>query len=107
MEKTEKLKVFAQEMKEGLQLVQEKQDHAAIKKLQPFVELMRQSQAPHIRLFSSYSLAQIRTGDLEGFLQTYSEVKEMTPKTEEETKLKNQLDGFFTDLMEELQKDNH
>ncbi|WP_227936806.1 hypothetical protein [Alkalihalobacillus deserti] len=106
MEKTEKLKVFAQEMKEGFQLVKEKRDEEAIKKLQPFIQLMRQSQAPHIRLFASYSLAQIRTGDLEGFLQTYSEVKEMNPKTEEELKFKQQLDGFFNDLMEELQKED-
>jgi hypothetical protein len=106
MQKTEKLKVFAQEMKDGLQLVKEKRDHEAIKKLQPFIELMRKSNAPQIRLFSSYSIAQIRTGDLEGFLQTYSEVKEMEAKTDDEKKYKQQLDGFFENLMEELQKED-
>ncbi|MCL7748200.1 hypothetical protein [Halalkalibacter alkaliphilus] len=106
MEKTEKLKAFAQEMKEGFQLVKEKRDDEALNKLKPFVELMRRSSAPHIRLFSTYSIAQIRTGDLEGFLQTYAEVKEMEAKSEEETKFKEQLDGFFNDLMAELQKDN-
>lgn len=106
MEKTEKLKAFAQEMKEGFELVKEKRDAEAINKLEPFIELMRRSKAPNIRLFASYSIAQIRTGDLEGFLQTYSEVKDMAPKTEEEIKFKEQLDGFFNDLMEELQKEN-
>ncbi|MDT8859625.1 hypothetical protein N0O92_05210 [Alkalihalobacillus sp. MEB130] len=106
MEKTEKLKAFAQEMKEGFQLVKEKRDEEALKKLEPFVELMRRSEAPHIRLFSTYSIAQIRTGKLEGFLQTYAEVKEMEAKTEEEAKLKEQLDGFFNELMVELQKED-
>ncbi|ARK31494.1 hypothetical protein [Halalkalibacter krulwichiae] len=104
MEKKEKLKEFALEMKEGFQLVKEKRDEEAIQKLQPFVELMRRSKAPNIRLFSAYSIAQIRTGDLDGFLQTYSEVKDMEPRSDEETKYKMQLDGFFHDLMTELQK---
>ncbi|GAE25267.1 hypothetical protein JCM9140_1249 [Halalkalibacter wakoensis JCM 9140] len=106
MEKTEKLKAFAKEMKEGFQLVKEKKDHEALKKLQPFVELMRRSGAPHIRLFATYSIAQIRTGELEGFLETYAEVKEMEAKSDEELKLKEQLDGFFNDLMNELQKED-
>ncbi|MFC0469327.1 hypothetical protein ACFFHM_01935 [Halalkalibacter kiskunsagensis] len=105
MEKNEKLKAFAKEMKEGFQLVNEKRDEEAKKKLQPFIELMRKSGAPHIRLFSTYSIAQIRTGELEGFMQTYAEVKEMKPKNEEEKKQKQQLDRFFNDLMMELQKE--
>ncbi|MCM3716223.1 hypothetical protein [Halalkalibacter oceani] len=104
MDKTARLKAFAEEMKQGYQLVKEKKDKEAIQKLRPFIELMRQSEAPHIRLFVSYSIAQIRTGDLEGFLQTYEEVKGMSPKSEEDEQLKSQLDGFFVDMMEELQK---
>lgn len=104
MDKSVKLKAFAQDMKEGYQLVKEKRDAEAKEKLRPFIELMRKSGAPHIRLFVSFSIAQIRTGDLEGFLETYQEVKDMTPKNREEEKLKEQLDGFFVNVMEELQK---
>ncbi|TWI57230.1 hypothetical protein [Halalkalibacter nanhaiisediminis] len=108
MDKSAKLKAFALEMKEGYQLVQEKRYEEAKVKLRPFIELMRQSGAPHIRLFVSYSISQIRTGEFEGFLQTYQEVQEMAPKNIEEEKLKEQLDGFFKNIMEELQKEeNH
>ena len=108
MDKSAKLKAFAQEMKEGYQLVKEKRDEEAKEKLRPFIELMRKSSAPHIRLFVSYSIAQVRTGEFEGFLQTYQEVKNMTAKNAEEEKLKEQLDGFFQNLMEELEKEeNH
>lgn len=104
VEKNEKLQAFAMEMKQGYTFVKEGKNEEAIKKLRPFVELMRTSGAPNIRLFVSYSIAQIRTGDIEGFLQTYAEIKEMDPKNTDEQSLKNQIDGFFTDLMDELQK---
>ncbi len=92
-------------MKEGFKLVSEKRNEEAIEALKPFVELMKNSGGEHIRLFVHYSIAQIRTGDLEGFLESYEYVKKMTAKTSEEEALKNQLDGFFIDLMEQLGKD--
>jgi hypothetical protein len=104
MNKQEKLKAFAQEMKEGYQLVKMKKDAEAIEKLKPFITLMRQSQAEHVRLFVYYSIAQVRMGDFEGFLETYEEVKSMKAKNDEELELKKQLDGLFHDLMEELGK---
>ncbi|WP_088103537.1 hypothetical protein [Halalkalibacter urbisdiaboli] len=107
MSKQEKLKAFALEMKEGFQLVKQKKDHEAIEKLSPFVTLMKQSGANQIRLFVYYSIAQIRTGDIEGFLSTYEQTKQMKPNTDEEQELLNEMDKLFFDLMEELgQKEN-
>ncbi|OLS39514.1 hypothetical protein BTR22_01195 [Alkalihalophilus pseudofirmus] len=104
MTKEEKLQAFADKMKEGFRLLSEKRNEEAIETLKPFVELTKKSGGEHIRLFVHYSLAQIRTGDFNGFLETYEAVKKMKPKTTEEEKLKGQLDGFFNDLMEELGK---
>jgi hypothetical protein len=100
--KEEKLQAFADKMKEGFKLVSEKRNEEAIETLKPFVELMKKSGGEHIRLFVHYSLAQIRTGDFNGFLETYEAVRTMKAKTEEEERLKAQLDGFFTELMEQL-----
>ncbi|NEU29689.1 hypothetical protein GN156_02730 [bacterium LRH843] len=105
MDKAVKLRAFAQDMKEGYQLVKEKRDEEAKEKLKPYIELMRKTGTPHLRLFVSYSIAQIRTGEFEEFLQTYQDVREIVPKTKEEEEIKKQLDGFFENVMEELQKE--
>ncbi|WP_100404873.1 hypothetical protein [Bacillus solitudinis] len=104
MSRQEKLKELAKEMKEGYKLVKEKKDAEAIEKLRPFIILMRQSQAEQIRLFVYYSFAQFRTGDIDGFLETYENVKGMSPKNDEEKELKNQIDDLFINIMEELKK---
>ncbi|GAE31219.1 hypothetical protein JCM9152_2674 [Halalkalibacter hemicellulosilyticusJCM 9152] len=100
-----KLQAFAMEMKKGFDLLQEGQYEEALRALKPFIELMRQGGAPHIRLFVSYGIAQFRTGDMEGFLETYGAVKEMKTKNDEEERLKSNLDQLFETLMSELEKE--
>lgn len=103
IDKEERLKAFAAEMKAGYQLVKEKRNDEAVKKLKPFITLMKQSDAPHIRLFVSYSIAQLRTGDVDGFLVTYGDIKEMKAKNKEDILLKQQVDELFEELMEQFQ----
>ncbi|WP_062048015.1 hypothetical protein [Bacillus sp. JCM 19034] len=105
-QKATKLQAFAMEMKEGFTLLKDGQYEEALKKLKPFIELMKQGDAPHVRLFVSYGIAQFRTGDMEGFLETYANVKEMKANNEEEKRLKSNLDQLFETMMNELDREH-
>ncbi|WP_059103975.1 hypothetical protein [Shouchella shacheensis] len=96
------LRTFAEDMKQGFACVKKKQDHEAISKLKPFVELMEKSDTKHVRLFVYYAMAQFRTGDVDGFLQTYGKIQDVQMESAEEESLKKQLDQWFVTLMKEM-----
>lgn len=70
----------------------------------PYVQMMRQTSKRNYRLFFTYSLAQLYTADIDGFIETYSELQSVTPVTKEEEEMKKKLEETFLLLMEEMNK---
>ncbi|MDQ0207923.1 hypothetical protein [Alkalicoccobacillus murimartini] len=105
MNKEEKLKALGEGMKQGIELIREKKDKEGLEKLMPFAEIMRAGDARQVRVFVNIGLAQLRLQDIEGFLQTYEEVQNITATSEKEEQLKKEMDEWFNLLMERLGKD--
>jgi len=102
MDARKNLQSFAHDMTKGYRLIREKRDEEGLKKLQPFITLFLKMGTFDMRLFSSYCIAQFRTGDIEGFLQTYEYIQKNDVKTDEERKVKAKLDRLFHEIMEQL-----
>ncbi len=100
----ERLKAFAANLKEGYKHMKAERFGEAKKLFFPYIELMKKSGARQFRLFYSYSIAQIRTGDIDGFIESYHEVQTIPISTKEEEEMKYRLDELFFALLDEMQK---
>ncbi|WP_413379617.1 hypothetical protein [Alkalihalobacillus sp. 1P02AB] len=100
----EELTHFAKQITKGIELVKNKQEQKALQILAPFVHLMKESGTNHIRLFSYYAIAELRTGDIDGFVESYLAVKEMPAATKEEEDMQSKLEGLFHSVFDELNK---
>ena len=100
----DKLRAYAREVKKGYTLMKEGNYAKAKEAFFPFVQLMRQFDKRPFRLFYAYSLTQFYTGDIEGFFETYGELQQVTPSTEEEKKMKQTLEDVFFNVREEMSK---
>ncbi len=104
-QKKEHLLAFAKRMTEGIEYIKNKDDHKGLEMLQPFIDLMKESDTAQVRMFAYYAIAQFRTGHIEGFMETFSYLKEMPVKNEEEQKIKDQVEQMFHLIMNELKKE--
>lgn len=107
MNQSEELKTFAQKLKEGYKLMDEGQYEEAKVEFAPFIEMMRRADTLQFRLFYSYSIAQLRTGDIDGFFKTYHEIQGIKLKSKEEERQKKQVDELFFNMMEELEREEY
>ncbi|GAF63990.1 hypothetical protein BTS2_0882 [Bacillus sp. TS-2] len=96
------LQNFANQIKEGIVLVKSEKYEAGMQQLAPFVEIMKESNKSHIRLFFYYSIAQLRLGEIDGFLESYRLIQLMEATTREEELMKQELNPLFKQLLEEL-----
>ncbi|MGO4889334.1 hypothetical protein ACJ2A9_16420 [Anaerobacillus sp. MEB173] len=104
MEKKEKLRQISNQLKLGYELVSQKKYSEAKDKLGPYVPIFHTKEKPNIRLMGNYCLAQFGSGDIDGFLHSYAELKDsnlMNP-TEKELTMIRQIDELFTVSMEYL-----
>ncbi|MBU8908964.1 hypothetical protein [Desertibacillus haloalkaliphilus] len=106
MSGTENIRKLTEEIKAGYQLVKEKKFEEAKQKLEPYVQVLHSKEKPNVRLLVNYSIAQFGTGDFEGFLQSYTEIKELEATNCSEEQRIKQLDNFFHQVMDHLSKED-
>ncbi|BAB06605.1 hypothetical protein P4637_08920 [Halalkalibacterium halodurans] len=102
MNKEDALRSFVKEVKKGKQQLKDKRFEEGIQTLTPYIELFRQTDVAEPQVFVSYAIAQLRTGEFEGFLRTVEDIKGMELKTEAEVKAVEKLEGFLHDVLAQL-----
>ncbi|MBB5174825.1 hypothetical protein [Texcoconibacillus texcoconensis] len=98
----ENLRELAQKLTTGYKKVQEGNYEQGKEILEPLMPIFHRSDQPNMTLLVHYGFAQVGTGNVEGFLETYAEVKEISPANKREAQLKDQAKSLVNEVLEHI-----
>lgn len=103
-DKKQALQGFVKQMQTGIQLIKDNKYEEGMNQLKPYVALMEEANTYPIRMFAYYAMAQFKTGDIDGFIQTYEKIQSIDAVDEEDEKVKQIIHQWFVALMDQMGK---